>query len=293
VRDARVSVSRVIIGDATNQAEPRSAAGLTPTSITARQDLLNGLKQWRLWTRLGWSDVRRRYARTVIGPFWSAISLGMMVAALGSVGSGLWGKQASEYLPFLAAGMVVWVLVSSIVTEACSLFIASTGLFRQLRFNYSVMAYSLVWRNLITFGHNLSVFVIIALVFGTPLFTPATLLVLPGLALLLLNSVWISIVLGMFCLRFRDVQPMITSLVQISIFVTPIFWPPDSLRGLAHTVFVDLNPLYHFIVIVRSPLLGRVPAAESYMAVILMTVVGSWLAYRTFSYFRKRIAYWG
>lgn len=293
MRDARVSVSSVIVGDAKSQAEPRSTAGLMPTSITARQDLLSGLRQWRLWTRLGWSDVRRRYTRTVIGPFWSAISLGMMVAALGSVGSGLWGKQASEYLPFLAAGMVVWVLVSSIVTEACSLFVASTGLFRQLRFNYSVMAYSLVWRNLITFGHNLSVFVIIALVFGTPLFTPATLLVLPGLALLLLNSVWISIVLGMFCLRFRDVQPMITSLVQISIFVTPIFWPPDSLRGPAHTVFVDFNPLYHFIVLVRSPLLGRVPAAESYIAVTLMTVVGSWLAYRTFSYFRKRIAYWG
>jgi ABC-type polysaccharide/polyol phosphate export permease len=293
VTDARVRVRRVVVGDATNQAEPHSTAGLMPTSITARQDLLNGLKQWRLWGRLGWMDVRRRYVRTVIGPFWSAISLAIMVAALGSVGSGLWGKQASEYLPFLAAGMVVWVLVSSIVTEACSLFIASTGLFRQLRFNYSVMAYSLVWRNLITFGHNLSVFVIISLVFGAHLFTPVTLLVVPGLALLLLNSVWVSIVLGMFCLRFRDVQPMITSLIQISIFVTPIFWSPDDLRGFAHTVFVDFNPLYHIIVLVRSPLLGRVPTAESYIAVILMTVVGSWFAYHTFSYFRKRIAYWG
>jgi ABC-type polysaccharide/polyol phosphate export permease len=288
-----VNVGRVIAGGVTDQTEPLSITGLTPTSITGRQDLLNGLRQWRLWARLGWLDVRRRYARTVIGPFWSAISLAIMVAALGSVGSGLWGQRASEYLPFLAAGLVVWMLVSSIVTEACSLFIASTGLFRQLRFNYSVMAYALAWRNLITFGHNLSVFVIIALVFGTPLFTPATLLVLPGLALLLLNSVWISIVLGMFCLRFRDVQPMITSLLQISIFVTPIFWPPDGLRGIAHLIFVDLNPLYHFIVLVRSPLLGRVPPAESYIAVALMTVVGSWLAYRTFSYFRKRIAYWG
>ena len=163
-----MNVGRVIVGEVTTENEPVSIAGLTPTSITARQDLVDGLKQWRLWGRLGWLDVRRRYARTVIGPFWSAISLAVMVVALGSVGSGLWSKQASEYLPFLAAGMVVWLLVSSVVSEACSLFIASTGLFRQLRFNYSVMAYALVWRNLITFAHNLSVFVVVSLVFGAP-----------------------------------------------------------------------------------------------------------------------------
>ena len=70
-------------------------------------------------------------------------------------------------------------------------------------------------------------------------------------------------------------------------------WPPEDLRGPAHTIFVDLNPLYHFIVLVRSPLLGQVPEAESYIAVILMTIAGSWAGYRMFSYFRKRIAYWG
>jgi ABC-type polysaccharide/polyol phosphate export permease len=293
VKDVRVNVSRVIVGDVTTETEPVLIAGLTPTSVTARQDLLNGLKQWRLWGRLGWLEVRRRYSRTMIGPFWSAISLAMMVLALGSVGTGLWSKRASEYLPFLAAGMVVWVMVSNIVTEACSLFIASTGLFRQLRFNYSVMAYALAWRNVITFGHNLSVFVLVSLVFSGSLLTPVTPLALVGLAFLVLNSVWVAIVLGMFCLRFRDVQPLITSLLQISMFVTPIFWPPEDLRGPARIIFVDLNPLYHFIVLVRSPLLGQVPEAESYIAVILMTIVGSWVGYHMFSYFRKRIAYWG
>jgi ABC-type polysaccharide/polyol phosphate export permease len=292
-KEHQVNVSRVIVADVTPEAEPVPIAGLTPTSVTAAQDLLNGLKQWRLWGRLGWIDVRRRYSRTTIGPFWSAISLAMMVLALGSVGTGLWSKRASEYLPFLAAGMVVWVTVSNITNEACSLFIASTGLFRQLRFNYSVMAYALAWRNLITFGHNLSVFVLMSIVFGGPLLTPATPLALIGLVFLMVNSVWIAIVLGMFCLRFRDVQQLIGSLLQISMFVTPIFWPPDDLRGPAHTIFVDLNPLYHFIVLVRSPLLGQVPSAESYIAVILMTIAGSWAGYRMFSYFRKRIAYWG
>jgi ABC-type polysaccharide/polyol phosphate export permease len=283
----------VNVDEARPEGEPYSLAGLVPTSASARQDLLTGLSEWRLWGRLGWIDVRRRYTRTVIGPFWSAVNLGILFLALGSVGTGLWGKQAADYLPFLAAGMVVWLLVSNIVAESCGLFIASTNLFRQLRFNYSIMAYALVWRNLITFAHNLTVFVVVSLAVGAPVVTPATLLAIPGLALLTINSVWIAILLGMFCLRFRDVQPLLTTLLQISIFVTPIFWPPDRLHGLMHLIYVDLNPLYHVIVLVRAPLLGEVPMAESYIAVAAITVIGSWFTYRMFASFRKRIAYWG
>jgi ABC-type polysaccharide/polyol phosphate export permease len=134
--------------------------------------------------------------------------------------------------------------------------------------------------------------VLVCIVFGKNPLTPATVLVIPGLALLVVNSVWVSLLLGMFCLRFRDVQQLVTSLVQIAMFVTPIFWPPGDLHGAAHTVFVDLNPLYHVIVLVRSPLLGQEPAAESYFAAALITIAGSLLTYWLFSYFRKRIAYW-
>jgi ABC-type polysaccharide/polyol phosphate export permease len=267
--------------------------GLRSLVTSAGQDLADGLRQWRLWGRLGWLEVRRRYSRTVIGPFWSAISLGMFVLALGSVGAGLWSKAAADYLPFLAAGMVVWVTISSIVMESCTLFVSSTNLFRQMRLNYSALAYALVWRNFIVFAHNFLVFVVIALACAAPVITPATLLVLPGLMIVLVNSVWVSIVLGMLCLRFRDLQQLISSLIQISMFITPIFWPPENLQGtVARFVFIDINPLYHLIDVVRSPLLGRVPATESYVAMVVFTVAGWWLTYLLFRYFRKRIAYW-
>jgi ABC-type polysaccharide/polyol phosphate export permease len=204
--------------------------------ITAAQDLAGGLRQWRLWGRLGWLEVRRRYSRTVIGPFWSAISLAMFVLALGSVGTGLWNKQASEYVPFLAAGMVVWVTMSTIIVESCALFISGSNMVRQMQFNYSVMVYALVWRNFIVFAHNLIVFVLACIVFGKNPFSWATVLVVPGLALLIVNCVWISLLLGMFCLRFRDVQQLVAGLIQIAMFVTPIFWPPEDMHAPWHVV---------------------------------------------------------
>jgi len=272
--------------------QPAPNTTLRSLVITAGQDLVGGLHQWRLWGRLGWREVQRRYSRTVIGPFWSAISLAMFVLALGAVGTGLWSKSASDYLPFLAAGMVVWVMVSSVVVESCTLFVAGTNLYRQMQFNYSVMAYALVWRNFIVFAHNFLVFFVLFLVFAAHLLSPAMLLVVPGMMILLLNCVWVSILLGMFCLRFRDVQQLVTSLIQICMFVTPIFWPPDNLKGFTHLVFVDLNPLFHLIDIVRSPLLGRAPALESYVAAVVITILGWAFTYVMFNYFRKRIAYW-
>lgn len=271
---------------------PRGAAALTPVATTAVRDLVDGLGQWRLWGRLGWLEVKRRYRRTVIGPFWSAISLGVFVLALGSVGSGLWYKKAGEYLPFLAAGMVVWVMVSTIITESCSLLVQGTNLTRQMRLNYSTMAYALVYRNLVVFLHNLSVFVLISLAFGASTFGPALAYAVPGLVLVALNGVWIALVLGLFCLRFRDLQQLVGTLIQIAMFITPIFWLPESLQGTGRTVFIDLNPLFHLIEVVRAPLLGRAPSAETWLAALAMTVVGWAIAFALFGRFRRRIAYW-
>ena len=267
-------------------------SALLSLRISAIQDLWQGLLQWPLWGRLAWLEIKRRYRRTLIGPFWSAISLAVFVLALGSVGSGLWSRAAADYLPFLSAGMVVWVMISSMVNESSMLFVSGSNLVRQLRVNYSIMAYSLVWRNSIVFLHNIFVFFLIALILKPSVFSPPMLLAVPGLLLVMINATWVALTLGIFCVRFRDLQQLVTTLIQIAMFVTPIFWPPDSLRGFVRVFVIDLNPLYHLIDIVRGPLLGNVPSLESYLFVLGLTVVGWLFTIAFFHRFRGRIAYW-
>src|SRR5262249_57293326 len=96
----------------------------------------------------------------------------------------------------------------------------------------------------------------------------------------------------MVFLRFRDLKQLNTPLVQIAMFVTPIFWPPESLHGIMHILYVELNPLYPLITIVRAPLLNQVPPFEVYVATGLITAAGWTLTYVCFRYFRRRIAYW-
>lgn len=256
------------------------------------EDLTRGASRWDLWGRLGWFDVKRRYRRTIIGPYWGAISLAIFILAVGVVGAGLFNEDLKTYLPFLAAGMVVWIMISTNLVEGCNLFISAANFYRQMQFDYSILAYALVWRNIITFTHNLSVYLIVILVFAPHLLGPELLLAIPGLVLVTANSAWLALVLGMLCLRFRDVQPLVGSITQIAMFVTPIFWSPDTLTSLRRLVFVDLNPLYHLIDVVRGPLLGRVPFVESYLVVIAITVAGWGMTYLIFRRFRRRITYW-
>ena len=263
-----------------------------PSLSAATQDLVGGLRRTQLWGRLGWLEVKRRYHRTVLGPFWNSVSLAAYAVGIGLVGSGLWNQDIHTYLPYLIGGLLVWNMISTIITESCSLFVASHGLLKNVRFEYSVLVYSLLWRNLIVFWHNLVVYFCIIIVLRPGLLNPIGLLALPGLGLVLVICASIALLCGMLCLRFRDVQSLVTTALSIAMLITPIFWPVDALAGLHRFVFVELNPLYHLIEIVRAPLLGRIPATSSYIIIFIITIVGWALTFDIFRRFRKRIAFW-
>jgi ABC-type polysaccharide/polyol phosphate export permease len=267
--------------------------GAKSNRIPPLDDIINGAKKWELWGKLGWLEVRRRYRRTVIGPFWSTISLGIYLTALGAVGVGLWKQNIAEYVPFLAAGMIVWIMFSTILTEAGTLFLSAAHLFKELRFEYSILVYAAVWRNLIVFLHNLIAFVVVIAILAPQRITLDTLLVLPGLVIVIANALWVTLFFGMLCLRYRDVQQFIMSIIQVLLFVTPIFWPPEALSGSGRWVFIGVNPIYHIIEVVRRPLLGEAPSALSYAVALIVTAFGLAFTFGVFNRFRRRIAFWG
>jgi len=129
----------------------------------------------------------------------------------------------------------------------------------------------------------------VALIFGIwP--GAAGLLAVAGLALLLVNAGWIMLLLGMICTRFRDVPPIIGSLIQLLFFVTPVMWKPELLGDRRYLMV--LNPFYHLLEVIRAPLLGHVPGWESWVAGLLFAAAGWAFTFVCFARFRKRIAYW-
>jgi ABC-type polysaccharide/polyol phosphate export permease len=253
-------------------------------------DVIAGLLAHDIWGRLGWRDTKRRYRRTVFGPLWTTVSLALVVGSLGFVWSNLWHKDPRTYLPYLTSGMLCWIFFLAICTEGCNAFCAYEKLIKQLRISYTLLACAIVWRNGIVFFHNLIIFVLVAL-YGGIAINWSTFLVIPGFALFYLNTIWIVILLGTACARYRDLLQLVTNLLQITLFLTPIFWSPDQMTGRA-VLFAQLNPLFHLVEIVREPMLGIAPSPLHWVVVLGITAVGWTLAIQVLAKFRHRIVYW-
>lgn len=266
----------------------RTTAAERSTS-KAFHDIAQGAAMWELWGALAYNDIRQRYRRSFLGPLWFTISMGLTISTIGIVYAELFKQPVWDYLPFLAVGFITWALLSGIVTDACIAFIGAEGVIRQLRVPYSTHVFRLLWRNLIVLGHNLLIYVVVALVFAIPP-SLALLLAIPGIILICLNGLWMGLLFGALCARFRDLPPIIANILQIFFYITPIVWKPDQLA--AHREVVYLNPAYYFLELLREPLLGAAPSVSTWLVVIAVAVLG-WLVTLWFlARFLGRIAFW-
>lgn len=267
----------------------RSEEETNLTLHDSSNDILVGLLAWRVWGTLGWHDIRQRYRRSILGPFWFTLSTAIMVAVLGALYATLLNQEIRDYLPFLAAGLVIWQYLGSVLNEGCSSFISSTGLIKQIRLPLTIHVCRTVWRNFLILLHSLPVLVVTLLAFKhwpsiefilTPL----------GLLLLLLHGIWMGIILGLLCARFRDIPPIINNLVQVAFFFTPVMWSPEILKERGWVA--DYNPFYHLIELVRAPILGKPILWESWAWSIGLLFIGFWAAQRLMLRTRERVPYW-
>jgi hypothetical protein len=154
----------------------------------AVKDIRSGWARRALWSTMGMQDIKHRYRRSVIGPFWLTLSMGVMVAALGLLYGAIFGRELEHYLPYLAAGFVCWGLISTLILDGTNAFIASEGMIKQLAAPLSVHVYAVVRRTLLIFFHNVWIYLAVAIWFGKmPGF--AILLAIPAVAIFLFNGV--------------------------------------------------------------------------------------------------------
>jgi ABC-2 type transport system permease protein/lipopolysaccharide transport system permease protein len=268
----------------------RAHPSAAPTSTAAAwADLVEGMSKSWMWWAMSMQDIKMRYRGSLLGPFWLTLSMIVMIAAIGLIYSRLFHMEIAQYLPFLTVGLVIWNFVSTVITEGCLTFLSAQHVITQMRMPFSIHAWRTVCRNLIVLAHNVVIVPIVLIVFGVRVGWNI-IIIIPALLVLTVNGVWVSILLGMISARYRDVPPIVTSLVQIIFFVTPIFWPPESVGDWAHVL--PFNPLFAAVDVIRAPLLGTSPFAYSWAVLLGVTVLGCAGTFVVFVKFRTRIAYW-
>jgi ABC-type polysaccharide/polyol phosphate export permease len=256
----------------------------------AAADFRHGLRDWRAWVLLGMNDIRQRYRRSRLGQFWITLSMAVTIVSLGVVYAYLFNIPVHEYLPYLAVSFVAWGTISNIVIEACGVFTGAEIYLRQVPMPKTVFVHRMLVRNAVTLAHNALILPPLFYLFDVPVHW-TILLALIGVVLMIVNGIWVGLMIGTLCARFRDMPQTIASIMQIVFYVTPIMWRPSQI--VEHLSWLtDYNPFASFLSLVRDPLLGTAPRLWDWAVVGAVTVLGFLIAIPFFARFRARIVYW-
>lgn len=253
-------------------------------------DFRECFKQNHVWFLLSLYDIKIRYRRTVIGPFWVTLGTAITVFGMGIVWSSIFSVSMKEFLPYIATGLILWIFIASILSDGCSVFISQESIIHNAKTSFFLHIMTMLSRNFIILLHNAVVIIAIFILYRKQI-NFEILWVFPGIILLLLNSFWVAIFLGIFATRYRDVAPIITNIVTLIMLCTPIMWQENMLHG-NRKLIVTFNPFAHMISIIREPLLGRSPSMESYYIVIGILILGLSVSLWLYKKFVHRIVYW-
>jgi ABC-2 type transport system permease protein len=243
------------------------------------------------WATLAWTDIAVKYRRTTLGPAWITLGLAVSVTSVGVLYGVLFGKDLSDYLPYFAIGIIAWTFFSSCVTEGCGVFVANGAMIKSIPVSMAVYVYRMMSRQLILLMHNLTLVIILWLIFRWHL--NWSIVLLPaGLALNVLTAFGLILMLGVVGARFRDVQLIVSTVLQLAFLLTPVMWQPNTLDGTKLRIFVDANPLHALIEVLRQPAVGAAPDALTWLFALGNALLALALGVFFYARYRHRIAFW-
>ncbi|MGD2114376.1 MAG: ABC transporter permease [Acidobacteriota bacterium] len=236
-------------------------------------------------------ELKARYRGSVLGFLWSLINplllLGVYSVVFGFIltpGRGA-GIRTDPYAVFLVTGLFPWIWLSTSLLEGAGSLIANAGLIRKAAFPAELLPLVSVAANLVHFLLALPI-VAAALVVGRLTGHPVAgwgTLALPGIVLLQLPLI-AGLALGLAALtaHFKDVRDILTNLLTLLFFATPIIYPLDIIPAEWLRLGIRANPLAPYTLAYQESLFfGRAPGPELWlqMAVVsaLAWVAGTWL----------------
>lgn len=237
---------------------------------------------------LAWYDVRHRYARSVIGPFWITLQTGIFAACIGFVFSEISHVPVQEFLPYFAVSFVMWNFLAGATNNATTALLSAGGFIKDRGLPAYVFFLQCFFRHLLFLAHNAAVPLALFLVFGGASLSGA-ILAIPGLLVFAGIVLCVCLISGALATRFRDVQPLVESVVNLAFLASPIMWKPHLLEGRQY--LLNFNPVVHLLAIWRAPLLGEPYPWESLaisVGLLAATAVGAAYAVRRL----RRAAFW-
>ena len=255
----------------------------------ALQDWSSSARLVPLWSNLALEDLRDRYRRTVLGLAWIIASFALFVAVKVFVFGQLTNVSAKEFGIYVTLGFGLWTYINAMVVDACTAYMHSRPWILGTSTPYPVFLLQAVFRNWLIFGMILLVMAL-AMFWKTTPWTAVSLSVFPALLVYAVSSLWLAAILAPLCARYRDLFHAVQTSMRLIFFATPILWIPATSGRLM--LLAQLNPISHFVAIVRDPLMYNRLPMTSWWIVLGINAVGLIAGAVVYTATRRRIAHW-
>lgn len=260
--------------------------------MTAIQSFVDAFRMWRVWLAFALEDLAQNYRKSIFGALWIAMSFCAFVLVKILVFRQILGQDASSfYNLYLLIGYFCWGYMILVVNAGTRVFIEAEAWVKNEPIPLPLFALQRVARTMFDFALTLFIVIVFLPFLGVEYALVPWLT--SGLALLLypLTAIWLIIILGISCLRFRDLQHLTGTIMRLAFFLTPIFWVPTQMDAAVMGV-LQWNPFLHFIAIVRDPIVyGTIPS-NSWLIVSSINGFGVVSAVWLLGVVRKNVVYW-
>ncbi len=176
-----------------------------------------------------------RYARSRLGLLWSVLNplaqaTIYAVVLAGIIGAKLGGVAGSAAYPiYLMAGLAAWGLFSEIVNRCLTIFIEYSGPLKKIAFPRLCLPIIVLGGALVNHALLLLAIAVVFVFFGE--LPGLAWLVLPlGAALIATFAFGLGVMLGMFNVFSRDVGQVMSVVLQMWFWLTPIVYTNDMLN---------------------------------------------------------------
>jgi ABC-type polysaccharide/polyol phosphate export permease len=264
--------------------------GLLQAAGQGLADISQGLANWRIWWMFAWNDVRRRYRRSGLGQFWLTLSMAATIGGLGFVYSSLFHTDVTKYLPYISVTFVGWGIISTLVIDSCTAFTENENLLRHVYLPRSLLVFRVMGRTFVVAAHNILIIPIVFAIFHVGV-NANILWLAAGLPLVIVNGFWFGFFLAIVCARFRDVPQIVTSIMQVVFFITPVMFLPEQLsqRGIS---VLRWSPFASLLEVLSAPVLGSRPSDLALVMCATMAAIGFLLVLPFAGRYAPRAVYW-
>ena len=234
-------------------------------------------------------DFKAQFRRTLFGPVLAFMApvISLVVFIFFRMMFGLPESEDAPVLPFLFSGVSLWLFFSASVSGVYPSVSSNMGILRKMPVNPLAFALSSLGMPVLTVITYLVLLLGMSLFFGVHpslswLCLPFFIIFLGGFAL------GVGLLVCALGIYRRDIIVLLPIILQLGMFVTPIFFSPEIVPAQFRWV-VAINPVAHSVSMFRNALfLGQWPDGVSFCVILASTAL-VWLI--GYPFFRRTLRY--